>query len=59
MQKCKFCPELDIGRYHSQLTEEKKTDLAAWADTVFKRAVQNQVFQASEFKQMHGEMCSI
>lgn len=48
-QYCKFCPELDIHRYRSRLSEERQTDLDERTSKLFKRAIQNQIFEASEF----------
>jgi hypothetical protein len=45
----RFCPEQDMERYRTQLSEEKKTELDCRTNRLAKRAIQNQHFMASEF----------
>ena len=44
-----FWPELDIPRYRNRLSEEKQTGIDERARKLFRRAVQNQIFEASEY----------
>jgi hypothetical protein len=45
----RFCPVLDITRYRTQLSEEKRTELHCRTNRLVTRAQQNKHFMASEF----------
>jgi hypothetical protein len=44
-----FWPELHIPHYRNLLSEEKQADMDKRARKLFRRAVQNQIFGASEY----------
>jgi hypothetical protein len=44
-----FWPELHIPHYRNRLSEEKQADMDKRARKLFRRAVQNQIFGASEY----------
>ena len=46
---CKFCPNLNIPQYRESLSDEKKTELGERATKLYKRAIRNQLYKASEF----------
>ena len=45
----RFCPNLDIPQYREPLSKEKKTELDKRATKLYKRAITNQLYKASEF----------
>ncbi|KAF4610405.1 hypothetical protein G7Y89_g15713 [Cudoniella acicularis] len=45
----KFCPNLNILQYIEPLSDKKKTELDQRAAKLYKRAIRNQLYKASEF----------
>jgi hypothetical protein len=45
----KFCPNLNIPQYRESLSGKKKTELNERATKLYKRAIRNQLYKASEF----------
>jgi hypothetical protein len=44
-----FCPNLNIGQYRESLSDKKKTELDERATKLYRRAIRNQLYKASEF----------
>jgi hypothetical protein len=45
----KFCPNLNIPQYRESLSDKKKTELDERATKLYRRAIRNQLYKASEF----------
>lgn len=45
----KFCPNLNIRQYRESLSDKKQTELEQRATKLYKRAIRNQLYKASEF----------
>lgn len=47
--RSKFCPNLNIPQYRESLSDKKKTELDERTTKLYKRAIRNQLYKASEF----------
>lgn len=45
----KFCPNLNIRQYRESLSDKKRIELDQRATKLYKRAICNQMYKASEF----------